>query len=372
MKKQKTNKKRILLKATNIIPYRNGMLDGVGRSTIELLKNMMVLNSDDLEFQIYCTGLKSLFFDFYHWRIKHHRLLFSLRGSSWLSSVLEPLVRKLFWSYDLFHITNNFDSVYDGENFIVTIHDLILYRENVDLRPSFERVAKKSKAIVTCSNFSKKEIVDLLHVSPEKIYVIPWGINHSVFFERSNDDIAKVKGKFKIETPYFFSCSCGSKRKNPDVTMQAFVDFLKSENHATLVLVWGNCSSELKEEYSKYIESGQIKILNGVSNEDLAALYSGALASYFISSAEGFGFPLLESFACGTPCVTCNNTSLTELGKGYAYYVKDRNVRETEESMEYFYHNGKGNVDTLVDYAKKFNWADTAKQYVDLYRNVLN
>ena len=101
-------------------------------------------------------------------------------------------------------------------------------------------------------------------------------------------------------------------------------------------------------------------------------MYSGALASYFISSAEGFGFPLLESFACGTPCVTCNNTSLTELGKGYAYYVKDRNVRETEESMEYFYHNGKGNVDTLVDYAKKFNWADTAKQYVDLYRNVLN
>lgn len=40
--------------------------------------------------------------------------------------------------------------------------------------------------------------------------------------------------------------------------------------------------------------------------------------------------------------------------------------------MEYFYHHGKGNVDTLIDYAKKFNWCDTAKQYVDLYKNVLN
>ena len=83
-------------------------------------------------------------------------------------------------------------------------------------------------------------------MNPEKIYVIPWGINHSIFFKRNDKDIAKVKEKFKIEMPYFFSCSCGSKRKNPDVTMQAFVDFLTNGNHATLVLVWGICPSERK------------------------------------------------------------------------------------------------------------------------------
>lgn len=252
-------RKSILIKATNIMPYRNGMLDGVGRSTIELIKNILAQDSSDIDVQVYCTGLKSLFFKFYGWKIKCHRLILSLRGTSKMSFLLEPLVRKYLYSYDLFHITNNYDTVYPGEKFIVTIHDLILYRENPQLRSTFETMAEKSRAIITCSDFSKAEIINLLHVNPDKVNVIPWGINHDLFYRRKKEEVETVKSKFGITTPYFFSCSCGSKRKNPDITLEAFAEFYTKGGRGALVLVWGNCPYELKQKYEHYIKKVSLK-----------------------------------------------------------------------------------------------------------------
>lgn len=365
-------KRRILLKVSSIIPYRNGMLDGVGRSSIELIKKIQEINDPDLEFRLYCTGLKSVFFNFYHWRIKHFSLPFSLRGSSKLSLLLEPLCRRWFVKCDLFHITNNFDEVYKNENFIVTIHDMILYEKKPECRLLFEKVGAKSKMIVTCSAFSKREIIKYLHVPDDKVVVIPWGINHAIFFNRPLMEIVKTLDKYDIKTPYFFSCSCGDKRKNPDITIKAFSDLIQHNANATLVMVWGNCPSEIKNEFRNIIEDGRVKIINGVSNDELACLYSGALASYYISSAEGFGFPMLESFACGTPCVTCANTSLKEIGGTLAFYVKERDVENTKKSMEYFLSQCEYDTQSLVEYSKMFNWQFTAKMYLELYKKVLD
>ena len=69
----------------------------------------------------------------------------------------------------------------------------------------------------------------------------------------------------------------------------------------------------------KEIEERSVIILDYVDDSDLATLYSGALASFLVSSLEGFGFPVLESMACGTNCITCKNSSLTEIGGKFAY-----------------------------------------------------
>ena len=103
----------------------------------------------------------------------------------------------------------------------------------------------------------------------------------------------------------------------------------------------------------------------------MACLYSGAIATLFISSGEGFGFPLLESFACGTPCVTCRNTSISEIGKDLAYYVKERDINQTINAMKHYVSEGKGNVSDLINHAKKYNWHDTAIKYMDFYKQAL-
>ncbi len=363
--------KKILIKASEIIPYRNGMLAGVGRSTIELIKQFIDINDPDVDFSISTSGIKGLFFDYYSWPLKHYTFPFYLHESTNFSAKLETFIRKNFIKPDLFHITNNFDTTYPNEKFVVTIHDMILYDKDPSSRETFKNIATKSKAIVTCSSFSKNDIIAKLHVPEEKISVIPWGINKSIFFKRDEKQIQNICGKYKIETPYFFSCSCGDKRKNIDIAIEAFSLVLKDYPNATFVISWGNCPAAIQEKFQNEIKANRLKIIQGVSNDDLAALYSGALATYFISSAEGFGFPMIESFACGTPCVSCYNTSLMELGQNHAYFVPERNIEETKKSMIHFLDNKFNDKNGLIEYAQKFDWKETAQKYIDFYKNNL-
>ena len=80
---------------------------------------------------------------------------------------------------------------------------------------------------------------------------------------------------------------------------------------------------------------------------------------------------MLESFACGTPCVTCRNTSLEEIGQDYAYYVEERDVDSTLSSMLHFINHEKGDVESLMEYAKKFNWNSCALSYLEFYKKIL-
>ena len=160
-------------------------------------------------------------------------------------------------------------------------------------------------------------------------------------------------------------------RKNPDITFAAFRELLKTINDISLVISWYSCPRKFYEEYRKEIENGNIIIIKGVSDEELACLYSGALASILVSSSEGFGFPVLESFACGTPCITCKNSSLAEIGRDKAYFVKERDVDDTCLALKYFVKCGKGNTNSLIYYAKQFTWEKCAKEYLEFYKQTL-
>lgn len=367
-------RKRILIKAALIMPNKNGFVPGIGRSNVELINALISLDDPELELSYYCVGLKSLKSLPYKWPIKYYPFPILGKLKSYFDSWLEPVYRKFIVGYDLLHLTGNYDGIWSNENFVLTIHDLIQYGLYPNTRSRFRKSVKYAKAIFTCSEYTKKEIIREFGTQQDKIHVIYWGINHDLFYKRSDTQVNKVLLKYQIDTPYFFSCLGvdPTNRKNTDITMAAFRLFIKSHNNFSLVLTWSACPKYLIEEYSSEIKNGKIMILKGVSDEELACLYSGALASYFISSAEGFGFPILESFACGTPCVTCRNTSLTEIGADKAVFVKERNIYDTLASMLQFAQNGKGDCTPLIEYAKTFKWDSTAKQYIEIYKRIFN
>lgn len=366
-------KKRILIKASLIHPNKNGFIPGIGRANVELINALLSLNDPLVKFSCYCIGRKSIKGLPYKWDIKYYffpvwgklKMLFDL----WL----EPFFRKYLIGYDLLHLTGNYDGVWACEKFVITIHDLIQYDLFPETRSRFLKSAKCARAIITCSEYSKQEIVRILNVPSDKVHVIYWGINHDLFYKRCDTQVNAVLLKYGVNTPYFFSCLGvdPTNRKNTDITMAAFRLFIQTYENYTLVLTWSACPNYLFDEYSSEIENGKIKILKGVSDEELACLYTGALASYFISSAEGFGFPILESFACGTPCVTCRNTSLTEIGTDKAVFVKERDVDGTLATMCEFAQRGKKEVDSLVEYAKTFSWENTAREYLNVYKQIL-
>ena len=249
---------------------------------------------------------------------------------------IEPLWRRIILKYDLLHLTGNYGHVWENEKYVVTIHDLRSFHAGKDTSKQYWKSAKYSRGIVTCSTYTKDDIVKTFGVPSNKVTVIPWGIDHNLFYPRREEKINEVKSRLGISGKYFFSCSCNLPHKNTDYVLAAFRQFIKENNDCTMVFTWGNPKKEFTDEYAKEINEGRVKFLNFVTDEELATLYSGALATIFVSSYEGFGFPILESMACGTPCVTCRNTSLEEVGSDKAYYVKEKDVDAITEAMHHF------------------------------------
>lgn len=156
--------------------------------------------------------------------------------------------------------------------------------------------------------------------------------------------------------------------------MKAYRDFLLSKPEHKLVLVWGGFPDELKAEYQAEIESGMLIVLGSVNDDDLRALYNGATCTMFPTRSEGFGFPILESFACGTPIMTCRNTCLEEVGKDVAIYVGEDSTDDMIKVMDQF-ENNEYDFDRFekesLEIVKEFTWEKTAKEFVEFYRKFL-
>lgn len=103
--------------------------------------------------------------------------------------------------------------------------------------------------------------------------------------------------------------------------------------------MWSNPPQDILQTYAKEISDLKIVFLKYVSDEYLRSLYNGATLTMYPSRSEGFGFPILESFACGTPVMTCRNSCLQEIGRDVALYVGEDNVDEMVDVMKYFEKN---------------------------------
>lgn len=375
--------KTLLIKANGITnARRSGVISGVGRSTQKLLSALNKLNNIPFEIKVYVDGTSGFGFDFYGWRFKHFIFPVPVKWGNELTSV-EPLFRKRFIKYDLLHIPHNDDWVWDGERFVVTMHDVFEYDVAVKMGNQYiidkwKKMAEKSLGIVTCSEFSKNEIIKRFHVPTEKISVVYWGTSTDIFYVNEKDDTARTLGNLGVEGKYFVSISCAHPRKNIRILLKAYRMFVDScdtrrPSHK-LVLVWNNPPKEILDEYSKEIESGLVVFLGSVSDDNLRALYNGASCTMFPTRAEGFGFPILESFACNTPVMTCRNTCLEEVGQDAAIYVGEDDVEAMANVMKMF-EEGLYNRRDFELAAKRittmFTWENTAKKYVEFYKRYL-
>lgn len=374
--------KRLLIKACGIAPplkIKGGYISGVGRSTTLLLQALAQQKEIPFEIQIYTSGISSIGFNFNHLPFKHFS--FPIPESIGCEkTMIEPYFRARCLKYDLLHIPHNLDRVYNNERFIVTLHDTIgfdtaLKQGNIKMMNKWHEMANRSVGIITCSEFSKNEIMNKLSVPEEKINVIHWGISYDNFHVESPEKLNKQLENLHINYPYFLAVSCSHPRKNIPFLLKAFSLFKSRYNtNFKLIVIWSNPPQEIIDKYQIDINKENIIFKKYVSDEDLLSLYNGATATIYPSLAEGFGFPILESFACETPVITCRNTSLPEIGQDAAIYTSETDIEEMVEKLCLFAENSF-NIDEFKIKSQKvlsmFSWQKTAEQYINCYKKYL-
>ncbi len=253
------------------------------------------------------------------WKLPPHlgyciRLLLHLRR--------EWRFRDALRGIDLYHEASFFPFASGRVPVVFTIHDLSL-RNHPDWHPKervlffktfyFRRLAKVSRFIAV-SEFTRSEMLRDLGVNDSLITVTPEAHTSEIFYQCSEAVVKDVRKTYGLPEEYFLFVGSGDPRKNVEIIPKAL-----AMNRTKAPLVSVGWSGWDKESHG----SGRCRPLGFVNDEDLAAVYSGALALIFPSVYEGFGLPILEAMACGCPVVTTTKASLPEVAGDAALYLQD-------------------------------------------------
>lgn len=292
---------------------------------------------------------------------------------------------------DLFYITSPFDDCIpsyeeewlEGIPVVVIVYDIIPYVLKEHYLPDSNTMAKYMERVeklrwanrlLVISQSVKDDLIHYLSFSPEKIAVI-WGAPGKQFKKISvtAEEKATIGNKFGI-TKEFIMCTGGDdERKNIAGLIQAFGKLPEElRNHYQLVVVCKLRSASV-ERYSELAREAKVAdsviFTNFISDQELLQLYNLASLVAFPSKYEGFGLPVVEAWACGTPVLTSKNSSLGQIGGDAAIlvdpYLIDDISRGLSEAL---------NKERLSEFAQRgkerltmFQWDKVARLTIDVF-----
>lgn len=186
-----------------------------------------------------------------------------------------------------------------------------------------KRLCRRARAVLTVSEFSKDRISQWSEVNPSRIFNVGNGVSENFNPEGRRHE---VDGSYLL---------CVSNRRGHKNEMGMIRAFARAHLPAkTKLLFTGDPSQTLAELANNLNISNRIEFTGKVSEDDLAALYRGALFLVFPSFYEGFGLPIIEAFASGTPVITSNVTSMPEIAGDAALLVDPNNIDEIAAAID--------------------------------------
>jgi glycosyltransferase involved in cell wall biosynthesis len=208
---------------------------------------------------------------------------------------------------------------------VLTVHDLafLLRPECADARlrdyleQAVPRSVRRADFVLADSENTRNDVVCLLGVEPERVEVVPGGVEPSFCPIADPAVLAELRGRLRIgEAPYILTVGVIEPRKNHRRLFEAY-RLLRDRRDLPHRLVVVGRKGWLWEEIIDVAESSpyrdDIHLVGFVADEDMPALYSAAEVFALPSLYEGFGLPPLEAMACGTPVVVSNSSSLPEV-----------------------------------------------------------
>jgi glycosyltransferase involved in cell wall biosynthesis len=360
----------------NLIPFTS--VSGIEIFSQNLIENLLKFKKDE-DFFIFTSKEATKLFNFPEARlIKIKRLRIKYSKAFYQQVLFYFLLRK--YKIDLLFSPSP-AAPFFYKNKVVVIHDCAYDRfkefENLlsklYFRAMFYGAKYFSKKIITVSNFSKKELIELYRIDPEKIEVIYEGVPELP--EVNEEFIQKTLTKFKIDKPYFLYIGNWRPRKNLPGLIKAF-KLLRERGFDYLLVIGGRKDKrflDLEKEIKNNRLEGKVILTDTLSREEISALYRKAIALTFPSFYEGFGLPILEAQSLGVPVLTSNVTALPEVAGEGALYVDPYNVDEIAKGMERIAFDEELRKDLIkkgFENIKRFSWEKAAKELLKVFREV--
>lgn len=287
-------------------------------------------------------------------------------------------------AYDLYFFPNFVIYPHlDGKN-VVVVPDLSFEkvpqyadRENVEfLRKFVPSSAASADQIVTISNYTKEELIKTYGLPERKIIVAYPGVDQEIFYPRSTKEKEGIKKKYGIKKPFILFLGTLEPRKNIPAVIGAFAG-LKNRKNYNLVLAGkrGWMYGEIFQAIRQLGIEEDVIFTGYVPDHDRPILMSAAEVFVFPSFFEGFGMPVIEAQACGTPVVTSNTTSLPEAAGEGAVLVDPQSTKELGAAIKDILNSPRIRK-TLVEKglvnAKKFRWEESAKKVIGIFNQILS
>lgn len=233
--------------------------------------------------------------------------------------------------------------------------------------------AKRATGLSTVSEYSKRDMVKFYGIDPEKVNVVPEGVDTKVF--RPIADAAGLsewrKKVFGADVPFIVYVGKPTERRNLSALIRAFAELKKGGFPQKLLIVGASLPGT--SPFRKVIEElglqNQVVVLDYVTHEEMPLLYNAANLFIYPSSYEGFGMPVLEAMACGTPVIALDNTAFPEFAGGIAHLLKDAEVTTLKEGMAAVLSDEAWQKQMSEDGPKRaaaYDWHILTRKYLDL------
>ena len=243
-------------------------------------------------------------------------------------------------------------------------------------RMQYRYMYRRANLFLAVSQFTKGEMVKILHIPAEKIEVVPCACSSDLW--PITDETIRKRLIEKYQLPEHFVLYVGNfnPRKNLERLIQAF-DIAKEKGIPHQLVIAGEQGWKFDKDKTLrgITHRKSIRFIGYVPDADMPALYSAADLFAFPTLYEGFGIPVIEAQSCGTPILTSNCSSLPEVGGDAAVYVDPYDVSGIAEEMLYILNNpqfAEKLTKKGLENAKRFSWEASARQLDSIIERVVN
>ncbi|MFM9974875.1 MAG: glycosyltransferase family 4 protein [Beijerinckiaceae bacterium] len=264
---------------------------------------------------------------------------------------------------------------------VVTVHDTAFFDVPEYFAPSFvrlyqalvPRLAHRVARVVTVSEFSRRQIADRTGLVPDRIDVIYNGVA-AEFRPYAPDFINATRAALKLPQRYLLVQATADRRKNLARTLDAWRMIAGEVSEDVHLVVAGNLArAHVFGTSDLNLVAPRLHVTGYVADEHMGPLMAGADALVFASLYEGFGLPVIEAMAAGTPVITGNNSALPEVAGDAALLVDAGSTEAIAGAMRSIILE-RGLAQALaergLERARRFTWESAAQQYIRLFREL--